>query len=208
MNNPWLQIPAADYEGHMSSPEIAQQQFLARTFKESLGKYESSIIAMLGCTTGNGLEHVNPAVTKKITAVDLNSEYLEILRHRYARLVAGLEVVEADLETCTLESSAYSLVFAGLIFEYVQPQILLPKIAGWLRDGGVMVAVLQLPAKNHTKVSQSRFESLKALAPIMQLVSPPQFKSIANDAGLIETESRTVRLESGKPFYIGAYAKR
>jgi hypothetical protein len=24
MNNPWLQIPASDYEGHMSNPEIAQ----------------------------------------------------------------------------------------------------------------------------------------------------------------------------------------
>ncbi|MBI5951088.1 MAG: class I SAM-dependent methyltransferase [Chloroflexi bacterium] len=208
MTNPWLQIPAADYEGHMSSPEIAQQQFLARTFQESLGKYESGSIAMLGCTTGNGLEHIDPAVTKKVTAVDINPEYLEILRRRHARLVAGLEVVEADLETCALESSAYSLVFAGLIFEYVQPQILLPKIAGWLRDGGVMVAVLQLPAKNHTKVSQSRFESLKALAPIMQLVPPRQFKSIANDAGLMEAESKTVHLESGKPFYIGTYAKR
>ncbi len=41
MTNPWLRIPAADYEGHMSSPNVAQQSFLAQTFKESLDKYKS-----------------------------------------------------------------------------------------------------------------------------------------------------------------------
>lgn len=65
MNNPWLQIPASDYEGHMSSPNIAQQQFLAQTFQEVLSKYDSTFIAYLECTTGNGLEFVNSDVTKK-----------------------------------------------------------------------------------------------------------------------------------------------
>src|SRR5258706_2829717 len=207
MNNPWLQIPASDYEGHMSSPNIAQQQFLAQTFQEALSKYDSTFIAYLGCTTGNGLEFVNSDVTKKVTAIDLNPKYLEILRQRYGHIVPGLEVVEANLETCSLEESAYSLIFAGLIFEYVELEVLLPKIARWLQINGVLVSVLQLPAKNLAKVSESHYESLKTLAPIMKLITPSQFKTIATDLGLRETEARIVNLASGKPFFIGTYIK-
>jgi len=58
MTNPWLRIPAADYKGHMRSPNVAQQSFLAQSFKESLDKYNCSTIALLGCATGNGLEYL------------------------------------------------------------------------------------------------------------------------------------------------------
>jgi len=45
MTNPWLQIPASDYEGHMGSPEVAQLTLLAQTFKEALNKYDSKSMA-------------------------------------------------------------------------------------------------------------------------------------------------------------------
>jgi precorrin-6B methylase 2 len=207
MHNPWLHIPASDYEGHMSSPHIAQQQFLAQTFQETLNTYDSRFIAYLGCTTGNGLEFVNSDVTKQVTAIDLNPKYLEIVRQRYEHRVAGLEVVEANLETCVLKESAYSLIFAGLLFEYVAPEILLPKIASWLQINGVLVAVLQLPAKKSANVSESQYESLKTLAPIMELRPPAHFKTIAADGGLRQTEARIVNLASGKSFFIGTYIK-
>ncbi|MHB1356460.1 MAG: DUF454 family protein [Anaerolineae bacterium] len=207
MDNPWLHIPVADYEGHMSDPHIDQQQFLATTFKETLERHDSTSIALLGCATGNGLEYVNSDVTRKLTAVDVNPQYLEILRYRYERCVSGLEVVEADLDACVLESSTYTLIFAGLIFEYVDPRMLLPKIAGWLCPDGVMVAVLQLPAEGLPEVSESRYTSLKALKPIMKLVSPEEFKLVALEAGLCEVKARVVTLESGKAFYIGTYSR-
>ena len=207
MTNPWLRIPASDYEGHMRSPNVAQQSFLAQTFKESLDNHDSSTIALLGCATGNGLEYVKKDATRRVTAIDINPEYLEILRQRYEGCVPGLEVVEADLEICTIENQAYSLIFAGLVFEYLEPRILLPRIASWLRLGGVMLSILQLPAKHLTRVSETPYTSLKTLKSIMKLVSPQQIKSMANDAGLLEIEAKTVTLESGKPFYIGTYAR-
>jgi SAM-dependent methyltransferase len=208
MGNPWLHIPATDYEGHMSSPHIAQQQFLAQTFQASLEKYDATSIALLGCTTGNGLEFVNSAVTQKVTTVDLNPEYLEILRQRHGQSVRGLEIVEADLASCDLADSSYSFIFAGLLFEYVKPEKLLPKIRNWLRPQGILVSILQLPSKTLTKVSESPYESLKSLGPIMNLVEPAQFKAVASSVGLVETEAKTVTLESGKPFFIGTYAKK
>ncbi len=94
-------------------------------------------------------------------------------------------------------------VFAGLIFEYLEPRVLLPKIPNWLRLEGVMVSILQLPAQHLSQVSETPYTNLKTLKSIMKLVSPQQFKSMANDAGLREIDAKTVTLESGKPFYIG-----
>jgi len=118
-----------------------------------------------------------------------------------------LEVVEADLEMCTLENQAYSLIYAGLVFEYIEPRKLLQNISTWLSVGGIMISILQLPSKHLTQVSETPYTSLKALESIMKLVSPKQFKSIAYDTGLQEMEARTVTLESGKPFFIGTYTR-
>jgi trans-aconitate methyltransferase len=207
MDNPWLHIPAADYEGHMSAPHIAQAQFLSQVFKEALRVYDASTVALLGCATGNGLEYINSAVTCKVTAVDINQDYLEILCQRYQGCVSGLEVVVADLATCSLKAAAYSLVFAGLVFEYVAPAILLPRITSWLRRGGVLVAVLQIPAQGLPEVSESPYKSLKLLESIMRLVSPQEFRSTAEKVGLVEIESKIVTLESGKAFYVGTFTR-
>jgi len=208
MKNPWLKIPAADYEAHMSSPNVDQLAFLGRTFKEALDRHDCSAVALLGCATGNGLEHINSETTKRLTAVDISPEYLEILRQRYEKSVPGLEIIEADLETCELEKQAYSLIFAGLIFEYLSPRaLLLNRIAGGLRQGGVMVAVLQQHAKDKKKVTDTSYASLKKLESIMQLINPHDFKAMAHDAGLNELGSETVALASGKPFYIGTFTK-
>ena len=207
MTNPWLKIPAADYEGHMSSPSVAQQSFLAQTFKESLESHDSSAIALLGCATGNGLEHIDKSVTRRVTAIDINPEYLAKLRQCYGVSVSGLEIVETDLETCVIENQTYSLIFAGLIFEYLDPRKLLSKINGGLRSGGVLVTVLQLPAEHLEKITDTPYVSLKKLDAIMKFISPYDFKSMAYDAGLKEADGKRVTLKSGKSFYIGTYAK-
>ena len=36
MRNPWLDIPLADYEGHMASPEVAQAQMIGAALAELL----------------------------------------------------------------------------------------------------------------------------------------------------------------------------
>jgi len=208
MKNPWLDIPAADYEAHMSSANVDQLTFLSRIFKNTLDKHDCSAVALLGCATGSGLEYIRRNVTGKVTVVDINPEYLEILRQRYEKSVQGLEIMEADLQTCVLDKQSYSLIFAGLIFEYLDPRKLLSRISGWLRQTGVMVAVLQLPAKNVKKVADTPYASLKKLESIMHLVSPQEFKAMAHDAGLQELEAeKTVTPGTGKPFYIGTFIK-
>ena len=207
MVNPWLNIPAADYEGHMGSPNVDQLSFLANTFKETLEHHDCDTVALLGCATGSGLEHVKREFTHRVTAVDINPEYLEVLRQRYGNSVPGLEVVQDDLESCELEKQTYSLIFTGLVFEYLEPQALLQRITKWLQVDGILVTVLQMPTEG-TSVTETPYTSLKSLNSIFNLIDPKQFKIIAADVGLIAIEEKFITLETGKSFYIGTYQKR
>lgn len=207
MNNPWLNIPASDYEGHMGLPDVGQLSFLGNVFKESIAKYDNRSLAYLGCATGNGLDYVDIQKTKQITVIDINHEYLEILRSRYQSKISNLEIIEADLNNYAGNNKKYSLIFAGLLFEYVSPKPLLIKIANWLEKTGVMVVVLQLHEQNTKKVSDTPYSSLKQLDSIMNLVSDQDFKLMARESGMSEIEGKRVTLESGKSFYIGTYGK-
>jgi hypothetical protein len=71
-DNPWLSIPAADYEAHMASPEVGQLQFLNAVFKETLARQRPKSLLVPGCATGNGFEHIDFTVTRRIVAVDIN----------------------------------------------------------------------------------------------------------------------------------------
>ena len=206
MTNPWLDIPASDYEGHMNSPSVAQLSFLAATFRESLKSYANDTVALLGCATGNGLEYINNETTHQVTAVDIHPGYLKILCERYADTIPGLEIVNADLSHCHLEAGTYSLIFAGLVFEYLNPQALLLKIAQWLRVEGILVGILQLPTAG-SSVTETPYTSLRSLNAIMNLVDPMEFKDVAHNAGLIARDESVTTLATGKSFYLGTYQK-
>ncbi len=207
MKNPWLNIPASDYERHMRLPEVNQLSFLGDVFKTSLGKYDNSSIAYLGCATGNGLEYISNKKTHKLTAIDINPKYLEILRERYQNIIPSLETIEANLNDFQGSGYQYSLIFAGLLFEYLSPEPLLNKISTWLERTGFMVVVLQLEDTQTKKISITPYSSLKQLDAIMNLISIPDFKLMAMKNKLKEFEGKIVTLESGKKFYIGAYKR-
>ena len=206
--NPWLKIPASDYDNHMAHPDVGQSPFLGEVFKYALEVYDATTVALLGSATGNGLEHVMNETTRRLTAVDINREYLDILENRFGKSIDGLSVTRADLETCWLEKECYSLVFAGLIFEYLEPGLLLEKIHLWLKKGGVLQAVLQLAEKNKKRVSPSPYKSLEQLKSLMKLFRPNEFDALAEAAGFAKTEGKIVRLRSGKSFYSAAYGKK
>lgn len=207
MNNPWLSIPASDYEGHMSLPQVDQLSFLGNVFKRTLAEYDSSSVLYLGCATGNGLEYISNEKTHKLTAIDINPEYLEIVRNRYQVILPDLETIEADLNDYQGNDQQYALIFAGLIFEYLSPERLLGNISNWLEKEGIVVVVLQLQDKYKMNVSETPYSSLTLLEPIMNLISGQEIKQMAKESGLTELKGESVTLDSGKTFYIGVYAK-
>ena len=101
---------------------------------------------------------------------------------------------------------AFDLVFAGLIFEYVEPAPLLARCARWLRRGGVLGTALQLPCVAG-KVSASAYPSLERLAPVINLVDPARLDEAAAAAGFAPPRRRVAQLPNGKRFALGVHVR-
>jgi len=67
-----------------------------------------------------------------------------------------------------------------------------------------MVIVLQLDEQNTSKASDTSYSMLES---IMNLLSEKNFKSMAHESGMMETEGNRIILDSGKAFYVEAYEK-
>ncbi len=202
MNNPWLDIPEADYVGHMSSPTVNQRPVLGRLLGDALDVVRPQTLLVLGCSTGNGLEHVNPAVTSRVTVVDLNPAYLRRLRERFPNPGFALDVRCADLADVVLEREAFDLVHAGLVLEYVEWPGLLPRMAATLKSGGVLSVVLQLPSPSSPAVTPTTFTSLRSLESLFRFVEPTAFVEAARGEGLTLGNRRTEPLAAGKAFEV------
>jgi ubiquinone/menaquinone biosynthesis C-methylase UbiE len=205
--NPWLEIPAADYEGHMGSPEVGQLQLLNELFKRILQETQPESVAVLGCTTGNGFEHINLSVTKTILGVDINPDYLQIVQTRFGHYQECLELKCADLQTDCFGERQFDLIHGALIFEYVDPKIVLQQVYKALKPTGTLSVVLQLQHADLPSVSKTPYTSLEKLAPIMHHYEREQFSEVARQQGLRESIVELIELPSGKTFFFGQYKK-
>jgi SAM-dependent methyltransferase len=207
MSNPWLDIPEADYVGHMSSPAVGQRAVLCRLLAETLESVRPGVVLVLGCSTGNGLEHVDPAVTSRVVVVDVNPEYLRRLRERFPNPRFELDVRSGDVIDLELEREAYDLVHAGLILEYVEWPSLLPRIACALRPGGVLSVVLQQPSAASPAVTPTTFTSLQRLESLFRFVDPAALVDSARRERLRLNARYTEALPGGKSFEVLRFIK-
>jgi len=207
MRNPWLDIPEGDYVGHMSSPTVNQRSVLSRLMGDALESVRPRTLLVLGCSTGNGLEHVNPDVTTHVTVVDLNPAYLLRLGERFPNPGFELDVRCADLADVVLEREAFDLVHAGLVLEYLEWTFLLPRVAATLKPGGVLSVVLQLPSASSPAVTPTTFVSLRSLETLFRFVEPGALIEAARGEGLTLSNQRTEWLPAGKAFEVLRFVK-
>ena len=189
----------------MGSPGVGQLQFLSTIFGELLDEFEPAALVVLGCATGNGFEHVRPERVRRLVGLDINGEYIEVCRERYAARIPGLELVCADLSAFELEPRSMDLVHAALFLEYVDPAVAVEKASRWLRPLGLFTVVLQRPIVRGGTVSETGYTSLKILEPVINLVAPENLAGLAGRYGFLEAGSKNVTLESGKSFFVGVY---
>ena len=207
MRNPWLDIPEGDYVGHMSCPTVNQRSVLSRLMGDALESVRPRTLLVLGCSTGNGLEHVNPDVTTHVTVVDLNPAYLLRLGERFPNPGFELDVRCADLADFVLEREAFDLVHAGLVLEYLEWTFLLPRVAATLKPGGVLSVVLQLPSASSPAVTPTTFVSLRSLETLFRFVEPGALIEEARGEGLTLSNQRTEWLPAGKAFEVLRFVK-
>ena len=191
----------------MSSPDVDQLRFLSEAFKAIMFQYHPARVLVAGCTTGNGFEHIDFDSVERVVGVDINPEYLSILRERYEVYMQKIELVCNDINACTFMPETFDLIHCALLFEYVDPVETVRNMVRWLSRRGVLAVVLQLPDDKLKDVSDTRFSSLKRLESIMHLVEPEEFDAIVLSEGLKQVRKEIRQLTSGKKFYMTVFAK-
>jgi hypothetical protein len=205
--NPWLNIPASDYEGHMGPLGTDQSTVLRGILADLCAQTRPRRLAVLGAGMGNGFEHIDLTCTTRVVAVDAHPEYLGALRARHAGLAPVLEAICAPVETCELAPASVDVVHAALIFEYTDVAPLLGRIAAWLVAGGLLSVVLQLPSEVPA-VTPTPYESLRLLEGFMRLVPPEALEREAGRVSLELVGAREAPLRFGKRFWVGRLQKR
>jgi trans-aconitate methyltransferase len=204
MRNPWLDIPLADYEGHMASPEVAQAQMIAGALADLLLRRQPSSLAVIGCAGGNGFERIHRLETPRVVGVDINPSYLAEARRRFDGAFDALELICADVGAGIdeLAFAPVDLIFAALIFEYADARVVLPRLAARLNAGGLLAVLLQLPALGVPEITRTSHARLAALAPLMRLVEPEMLTDAARVASLAPSGTRRIDLPTGKSFQL------
>jgi SAM-dependent methyltransferase len=200
--NPWTVVPAADYEAHMGPAGVDQLAPLSQIFQEVYAAAQPDRLLLLGCATGNGLEHVNPAVTKRIVGVDVNLQYLGVARQRFFHLGPRLELFCSEAERFRAAAGSFDLVHAALVFEYLHPEPLVRRIAEWLADGGTCSVVLQRPGGAGPAAPS---KAMRLIERAMRLVPPAELTALFEQARLPLRRSSTVPLRGEKSFWVGIF---
>ncbi|KXX72365.1 class I SAM-dependent methyltransferase [Flammeovirga sp. SJP92] len=204
MENPWLTIQHSDYENHML--EVGQAQALNKLTSYCLKKYKPERFALLGCATGNGLEHIDPNFTQSVYAIDINGDYLKKLKATFQEEITGLEVLNIDVQHEQLDLEQIDLCFVGLVLEYVDAEKVCSKIIKTLREKGCLIIVIQKNDQT-TFVSKTRYTSLESLSSISQLINEKELESwmAFQEMELIKKEE--LKLTETKSFVVYEYHK-
>jgi len=205
MSHPWLEIPIADYEGHMGLASVGQAQLLSNLLLRTVAQVRPRSLAVLGVAGGNGLEAVQGTSVQRLVALDFNPDYLALCTQRFARAFAEFEPVLHDLSAGPPRIAPVECVFAGLLLEYLCVERFCDYLPSLLTEDGALAVVLQLPSPTLPEVSASPYQSLNRLASAIRFVDPQSLHGVLVAGGLARIASEQCNLESGKSFYYACY---
>jgi hypothetical protein len=207
MTSPWHQIPLADYEAHMAMPSVAQAQLLGTTLQRVVSTFRPRSLAILGAAGGNGLELIDSRIVRRVVAVDINQQYLEVCTNRHAASFAQFEPVLHDLVQGPPPIEPVECVFAGLVLEYLAPEPFCDSLPSFLAEGGFFAILLQLPSPNLPEVSPSPYHSLAQLQSAFSFVNPAQMDEALGNRGFTLVTAHRFDRDSGKSFHYAAYQR-
>jgi cyclopropane fatty-acyl-phospholipid synthase-like methyltransferase len=207
MENPWLSIPLAEYEGHMALPEVGQAEMLAGELEFAVRQYSPNSVAVIGCAGGNGLDRLVESGIERIVGIDINPAYVETVCRRFRSRIPGLELHVADVQSMLPQIAPVDLIFAALILEYVDVPMTMRSFQKLCAPDGALVVILQSASPNVEKTSPSPYKSIQLLAPAMRLLDQGHVQERAIAAGFSLASSRVVSLRSGKDFVVLCFGK-
>jgi SAM-dependent methyltransferase len=206
--NPWLDIPLGDYEAHMALPAIGQSQLIADQLDILVRTFAPSSVAILGCAGGNGFERLIGTSVSRVVGVDINPQYIEEARRRYAGRVPGLELIAGDIQTASGLFEPVDFIFAALVFEYIDIARSMSVLRRHCKPNGVLAVLSQMPHETLPEVTLSPYTSLRLLEPGMHLLSHEELQRHATQTGFRPEDSRHVLSPGGKQFTVETFRLR
>jgi len=207
LSNPWFTLPLAEYEAHMALPSIGQAQLIAGLLERLVQALSPTSVAVLGCAGGNGLERLVGTSIERVVALDINPLYVNAARERFRNRFSTTEFVVADIRDVKPMFEPVELIYAALIFEYVDLHQALRFMYLHCQTTGSLAAVLQMPSNSITDVTPSPYRSLRSLEPIMRLVAPDELRHYASETGFSQVSSRVLLSPGGKEFSLEEFQK-
>ena len=187
-DNVWKTIPLEDYELHMQHETVGQLQVLSNLTKEYLEKLSPEIVMFLGVAGGTGLEPIDNKVTSRVFGIDINQNYLDETRKRFRHQIPNLNLVNINIATRTTEQiTQANLIWAALIFEYVETDTCFEFINSNIRENGYLVVTIQ-ENNGVNSISQTGVETVKLAGQIFKLISDSDLVAVAEKFGFYKTD--------------------
>jgi ubiquinone/menaquinone biosynthesis C-methylase UbiE len=192
--NPWSLLSAAEYDAWMGR---RVGEAAAALLGKALAARRPGRLLVLGAGAGAGLEHVDPAVTRRIVAVDPNLSYLAVARQRFMRLGPALELLCATAERAGLPPASFDLVHASLVLEWADVREVVGRAGRWLAPGGAFTAVLDLDGSLSAAPATP---AARAVADAGRRVTPAELRREVAAAGMAERRAWVVPVPGGRLF--------
>ncbi len=197
--NPWTTVLYKDYERHMKNASVYQFQTLNKILKLHLQKFKPESVLVLGCAGGNGLEHIDDDITKKVIGIDINKTFLELCKKVCKNKKFTLDLICCDIEVDELLIENVNFIHCALFLEYVVIQKVLIKIKSILKSNGKLNIVLQ---RNNNKsfISETGIESLKVLETISKEIDEKYLQDKLKALDFKIESKKIYNLPNGKDF--------
>ena len=92
------------------------------------------------------------------------------------------------------------MIYAGLVFEYVDLKPAISNMSKFLNKNGKLAVILQQPNENIPEVTPSKYKSLEKLSELFRFVSPIEFSKLCEDYNIKLISQNETELKSGKKF--------
>ena len=199
MDNPWVTVPAADYERHMEHESVRQGEMIRKHLARCLERFEPESLLYLGAGVGNGLENARVSRLRDILAVDVNAEYLATLHDRFETL-GTLRTERCSFPEGFRDAARFDMAYGPLFFEYVDLESALITVAARLARKGHLAVLLQQPSEQG-HMTDTGVTAMEAVVPVMTLRDPGAFVDVAyRVASLVPVATEDVVSPCGKPF--------
>jgi hypothetical protein len=208
MDNVWNTIPLEDYELHMQHETVGQLDLLSNLTKKYLRILNPEIVLFLGIAGGNGLEHIDNEVTSQVFGIDINQTYLDETKKRFKDKIPNLNLLNIDISSrVKKEITKANLIWAALIFEYVETDTCFEFINNNIQENGYLVVTIQ-ENNGVSSVSQTGIETIKSAGQLFKLVSESDLVSVADKFGFVKTDFEEHILLNKKSLKTYTFEKR